>query len=139
MKKDPILEELVIKEATNLKKHATKQELAKLDYYRLSGDSITNCIYGQMTGNCGSSRSYRLIKKCCIKVYNVNKGYSNILIDNTLNGKPENLKRPSDRLLYYVSPIEKFLYFYKKDSDTNSTKIKKLVAFLKDETKELKF
>ncbi len=136
MKKDKILEELVIEEAINLKKYAKKEELDKLDYDNLDGDCAYKCIYGQMTGDCESNRAYNLIKKCAIKVYNVTSDEDRIET-SVLNGKPKNLKNYSDRLEHYISPIERFLFFYKSSQEVKSTKIQKLVKFLRDETKEL--
>lgn len=138
MKRDLILEELVIEEATNLKKYATKEELNKLNYETLNGGSVVNCIYGQMTDNCLSQRSQNLIIKCCKKVYKI-VNENNRIKTSILNGKPKKLKVSFDRLDYYTSPIEKFLDLYKPDIFTKSTKVKKLIDFLQDKTQELKF
>lgn len=138
MKRDLVLEQLVIEEATNLKKYATKKELFALSYKELVGSDVKYCIYGQMTGHCRTKRSYNLIRKCCKKIYEV-KDHWNVIASSILSGKPKVLIDIYDRLEYYISPIEKFLYIYKPDTDKKSIKIKKLVDFLKDETKELKF
>lgn len=138
MKKDLILEELVIKEATNLKKYATKEELAKLKYKDLDGDSVISCIYGQITDSCLSKRSQDLIIKCCEKVYKTDAS-DNRIVNAILNGKPKKIKFSHHRLDYYASPIERFLAIYKPDEWTKSIKIKKLVDFLQDKTQELKF
>lgn len=63
------MQALVKKEAANLKKNATKEELAKLDFDRLDGDSPYSCMYGQMTGHCYSNRASELIFNCCERVY----------------------------------------------------------------------
>lgn len=138
MKRDLVLEQLVIEEATNLKRYATKEELSKLTYKNLDGGDQTLCVYGQMTGHCRTKRSYKLIRKCCKKIYEV-QNHLNVITGSILSGKPKVLIDIYDRLDYYISPIEKFLYIYKPNLVKKSIKIKKLIDFLKDETKELKF
>lgn len=141
MKRDLELEALVIEEAKNIKNYAKKEEIDNLKYDYLAGYSKHDCIYGQMTGDCESERSYRLIHSCCNRVYstqNTPTG-SNTIISSKLNGKPKQLGDYCNRARYYVSPIEKFLYLYKRDRNFHSTKIKKLVKFLKGEIQELKF
>lgn len=137
MKRDLVLEQLVIEEATNLKKYATKKELSKLNYNTLGGDRIDKCVYGQMTDNCFSRRSYNLIRNCTSRVFNVKD--TDDIFNGKLNGKPSKLDEPERRYKYYISPIEQFLYNYKPDSFKKSIKIKKLVDFLQDKTQELKF
>lgn len=132
MKRDLRLEELVIEEAIKLKKYATKKELAKLDYNTLNGGNTTKCVYGQMTDHCESLRAGVLIEKCCNIVFNVTRRG----ITNTKKLKDIDVPYVN-RLSTYFSPIEKLLMKYKKNSNINSNKIKKLVAFLKDETKTL--
>ena len=135
--KDLILEQLVIEEAINLKLHAKKSELQKLNIYYLNGDNSKTCIYGQMTNHCESERALTLIKKCAIRVYNIG---INDTFNGELNGSPLEINvKANNRLLHYISPIEKFLYKYKPSEYSNSIKINKLVAFLKNETQILKF
>lgn len=135
------LEELVIDEATKLKEFASKDELDNLNYDTLSGESKYNCIYGQMTGNCLSNRAYNLIKNCCERVYKPGNRstYLSGVLAGKLNGAPVELDYPSNRLSYYVSPIENFLFKNKKDEDADSYKVKQLVAYLKGETYVLDF
>jgi hypothetical protein len=54
----------VIKELDNIKKYATKEELDKLDIYKLNSASKYDCIYGLLTGSCFSSRATELTKLC---------------------------------------------------------------------------
>lgn len=117
------LYELVIEEATNLKKFATKEELNKLDFNTLAPSSINKCIYGQMFDGCNSLRAIELIKKCCNKVYNSN--------DELI--KPKDIYRAPFKFNCW-SPIEKFLY-YKENWNYN---VSNLVQFLKSETETLK-
>lgn len=139
MKRDQVLLNLVVEEAVNLKKYATKKELSKLDYTHLAGNHPDNCIYGQLTGSCNSARAYRLIRKCCDKVYKEEESADIILLGKNLNGKPKKLECPSSRLDYYSSPIENFLIRYKKEYIDSSIFAKKLIKFLKGEIDELKF
>jgi len=106
MKRDLKLEELVIKEATNLKQYATVEELLKLDYDNLDGNSGNNCIYGQMTGDCETERSFELISECCELVYDVSTddNWSDLDSDFIINKKKVDTT-PSRRLVYYISPI----------------------------------
>ena len=62
------LKEAVVKEALLLRKHATKEERAKLDFNELRGDNAYHCVYGQMTGSCYSDRS-RELHVLCAKPY----------------------------------------------------------------------
>lgn len=116
MKRDLKLEKLVIEEATNLKKYATKEELDKLDYATLKEDDIFHCVYGQMTSLCFGYRATQLIDKC------IDFKYQHLYKNN----KPIISKRYDNNC--YYSPIERFLIAYK-----GSKKIKKLIDFLKDE------
>lgn len=63
------LKEQVIIEANNLKKHATKEELNKLDFNDLSPIHTQHCIYGQMTGYCHNDRARQLILSCTDRYY----------------------------------------------------------------------
>lgn len=57
-----------IKEAVALKNKATKEELCSIFPDRINGASTSNCIYGQMTGNCDSCRALTLLSECAIPV-----------------------------------------------------------------------
>lgn len=141
MKRNDILLDLVVKEATKLKKFATKKEISKLDITKLDGTHVNYCVYGQLTGDCFSNRAYNLIKKCATKVYEVSPYYG---IDRcSLNGKPYEIEKPKLRINHFISPIEQFLFKYKVEpisiKGTRSKYAKKLIAFLKGETDELVF
>lgn len=55
----------VKKEAEALKKHATDEELSRLNFNYLKPEGSSSCIYGQLTFNCRSPRASELIFKCC--------------------------------------------------------------------------
>lgn len=59
---------LVIDEAVKLKAAATKDELSKLDFENLDGNSSYRCIYGQITGHCYSKRASQLLTQCAMGV-----------------------------------------------------------------------
>lgn len=116
---------LVIEEAKNLRKKATKEELDNLDLLNFIADSEFGCVYGQMTGSCFSQRATTLIKSCCSKVhksgvYNLSKA--------AVNGSPETLSRNE-----FWSPIECFIWG--KDSEDES--VQNLFAYLRGEIKTL--
>lgn len=104
------LAKLVIDEATAIKKHAKKSELESLngsvDY--LDPDSKFSCIYGQMTGNCFSTRANSLIIKCAKRVYSSGNEAMNIIGSSVLNGKPYEVTRA--RSCEYFSPIEVYIF-----------------------------
>ncbi len=119
---------LVIAEATKLKKNATKNELHSLDISILDTTSVNQCIYGQMTGNCFTSRATELIELSCEKVFK--RIFHMEKITGELNGSPKGEHR-----CFYWSPIE--LFIDSKRNRTNGNN-KRLVDFLKDETQTLK-
>jgi hypothetical protein len=52
-------------EVRNIKKFATKEEIANLNSTKVFPLSNINCIYGQMTGYCFNERAVELIRQCC--------------------------------------------------------------------------
>ncbi len=124
-----ILNKLVIAEAKQLKLNATKSELESLNFNTLNPSRTTSCIYGQMTGNCFSSRATELIELSCEKVYKCNYLNHPTELGGDLNGSPKEADRGS-----YWSPIELFISKrVNKDNDNNE----RLIAFLKGETVRL--
>lgn len=130
MKKNKKLFELVIKEAINLKKYATKKQLSKLNIKTLDPDQTDLCIYGQMTGDCNSAEAQKLIIQCCDRVYSTRNAVSDILKKAKLSGKPEEIF--GRRIYKYISPIEAFIYRYPEYNG-------ELIQFLKGKREELKF
>ena len=127
--KKSILSKLAKKEARELKKKATREELDQLDFRSLGPASASRCIYGQMTGDCFSDRASRLIHQCAERVYDVReKGMAHA----ALNGKPK-----EDRQMFrYYSPIEIFIHNMQNRENGNN---EILVDYLKGKTKTLKF
>jgi len=118
---------LVTAEAKKIKKLAP-YELNKLDFNRLNPQSEVECIYGQMTGNCFSARANDLINNACVKFIKDNGriSSSNVIVPNNEENK--------DRDLHW-SPIEVFIAQTRNQTNGNN---KKLIAYLKGETKTLK-
>lgn len=129
------MQALVKKEAANLKKNASKEEIGKLRFDLLVPANTNKCIYGQMTGFCYSIRANDLIKNCAERVYKNNgRDYVREL---PLNGKPTFLRSDSIwRAAQYYSPIEVFILQPGNQENGNN---ERLIKYLKGETKTLKF
>jgi hypothetical protein len=133
------LKEDVRKEAEALKVHATKEELAKLDFDKLDPQSPSECYYGQMTGSCASSRAHTLIAKCC-SVMVVNAGYEpeGVGVASIMTKKPvsksymRQIRDDGDNITYlkYISAMEAYIML-------PEAKNANLIAFLRGETETL--
>lgn len=128
MNRHTLMRQLVTEEATNLKKHATQEELNKLDFNRLNPGRIDLCVYGQMTGYCHTKRAEELMRTCCKRVYNTDAGS---VRNCSVNGSPENKNRHS-----FWSPIEVFIDQYRNQNNGNN---EQLIKFLKGEIDVLNF
>lgn len=133
---DKTLLQLVITEANNLKKFATKEELRNLDFKTLDGDNRNRCIYGQATGSCFSTRADVLIKQCATRVYETTVTKGNAMESARLNGAPvgNRGRLTKDNPLKYYSPIEMFVE--KRENYVNGNNVN-LIAYLKGEANEL--
>lgn len=119
----------VAKEARALKRHATKEELSWLNVKTFDPKDEELCIYGQITGMCRSKRAVELMTVCAKRffkniVYNAIDIGDNIL--DEVNGKKSHEPESMD----FVSAIETYIA-------TPDAKNKNLIAFLKDERKDL--
>lgn len=123
---------LATEEATNLKTHATTQEISKLNSLKINPSVSNCCIYGQMTGHCSSARANKLISLCCTKVYKVVEGGS-VAEDSIIKNCVPKKTGHDPRHCYYQSPIEVLIY----DENGGSVAQQKIIAFLKDETQTL--
>lgn len=72
-----------------LRQHATKNELENLLDY-IDGQSVSSCIYGQLTGSCESLRAKELMNKSCIRVVHDNKDGFKLSLISGLWQKREN-------------------------------------------------
>ena len=103
-----ILLEAVKVEATNLKNNATQEEIDSLGRMLIFGFSPTNCIYGQMTGNCYSKRAYELINSSANLLYITPR--SSVSIRNLCNKKDiTKIDFTKDNHGQFHSPIEMYL------------------------------
>lgn len=125
---------LVIAEADNLKKYATKEEIDRLDFSRLSTIDRNRCIYGQMTGDCYNDRANELIIQCATRVYETPNGSVN-LSTATLNGNPYKISKL--RYFSYHSPIEMFITYCRMDTDKDNLN-NDLIDYIKGNISELK-
>lgn len=128
----------VKKEAANLKKHATKEELSLLDLTTFNAVNPSHCIYGQMTRHCYSERANELIVLCCEKIYqmpqdeNDNTGIDSYkLISGESAGE---LKRIDESRSSYHSPIELFIMHDENIENGNNNR---LIDYLKGHTEKL--
>lgn len=129
---------LVIEEAKALKKHATKEERAKLDYENLDAEHYSKCIYGQMTGDCYSVRAHQLIGVACKRVYvkDINKPSFKVGENTKVNGKPKFTGDYLGRAGHvWLSPIEVFIS--KAEANGEHALLERLVKFIKGEIKSL--
>lgn len=131
MRKITKFPKLVVDEAKNLKKYATPQEIAQLNIEELNPTSGSYCVYGQIAGNCYTTRAVELIKKCAKRVYHAEYD-TNPGKCRRLNGDPKKIQinnRYGENVFW--SPIEVFIDRAPKEMGA------KLVAFLKGERKRL--
>ena len=134
---------LVVSEAKNLRKYATKEELTKLNINEFNPKSQYGCIYGLMCNTCYSKRAEELIVKSAKRVYKFDdfSGLPNKqFLSKTLNGKPKfdgrySIDKESCELHEtFFSPIEIFVY---KEKNQKSGANERLIKYLKGEIKTL--
>jgi len=128
----------VAAEAKALRKHATKEELGRLDFENLDPTQITTCIYGQLTQHCFSRRASILIGLCCkryVKTARINniqeEGFE--MIKDIVNGETvDNLYEDRQALFNecHYSSIEAYILL----PDANNAA---LIAYLRGETDDL--
>lgn len=113
------LKEDVRKEAEALKVHATKEELGRLDFFKLDPNSVQLCVYGQVCGACDNNRARLLMDKCAPTFF---KGIPYMV--SSLDAYES-----SEGGLNW-SPIETYIY-------QPEAKNENLIAFLKGESETL--
>lgn len=64
-------------EVRMLFKHATPEEIAKLNFNTFNNHNAERCIYGQMTGDCRTVRAKELMDLSCVRVMDVEDGSKN--------------------------------------------------------------
>lgn len=128
----------VLHEINMLKKHATKQELAKLNLGTFNYDHVNECIYGQMTGACYSKRAKKLMNLSCIRVMDLSGPFNSIrqvkISSKQFNVNGEYAKQTweSDgRNFNYMSALEGYIF-------TKDANISGIIDYMKGETDTLK-
>jgi|SRR6185295_18110077 len=132
-------------EAVALRQHATKEELGRLSFDLLDSANFEHCVYGQMTGNCCSTRALELIWLCCTRFIKMpaNKDLpigSFTALRSCINGvRPENISTleqfntTRDKLwgeIQHFSSIEGYIYL-------PDSKNENLISYLRGETDDL--
>ena len=56
-------------EAAALKQNATSEEIGNISLQSFNASEFSECIYGQMTGDCRSDRASQLILACCPRFF----------------------------------------------------------------------
>ena len=138
----------VLHEVNMLKKHATKEEISKLNFTKFDPSNLRNCIYGQMSGSCENERAKELMDLSCERVVHAEKGGKKLGlvgdgwfstrtnetfsdINEFINGAYESQMWNSDRRNYeYYSCLETYILL-------KGAKIKEIFLFLKGESKNL--
>jgi hypothetical protein len=130
----------VMHEIEMLKKHATPEEIAKLDFSTFDANEIDGCIYGQLTGACNDDRSIELIKACCLKSINffpsnLRTKIRDLSIEDILpnvSAPKQAIKKDSwnERSLDYISALEGYIY-------SKGANCEGIIAYLKGETNTL--
>jgi hypothetical protein len=132
------LKEDVRKEAEALRKHATPQELSRLNLSKLEPEDLDSCIYGQMTGSCYSRRACDLISICAIRyiadgdlAYVRRDGFDRVAKYVTNEPIPDTyIDRTSGSEETHYSAIEAYILL----PEANNAN---LIAFLRGETETL--
>lgn len=137
--KEQFLSDVTV-EAKALRATATKEERMNLSANRVFYDSTQDCIYGQISGSCFSSRASELIQACCPR-YFVNKinadpltqvrvGGFNIIAESVNGDRVVGFENRRSHYYMHYSAIEIYI-------STKNANITSLVAFLREETEEL--
>lgn len=119
MDKNKELKRAVLKEVEALKKHATPEQISRLNLFEIDPMSTTNCIYGQMTGDCFSEEAGKLVRLCAMP-------YSDSISE---------FKSPWDQFIDFEVRSFTALEFYITFAEQSC--LKKIVLFLQDELKKL--
>lgn len=125
----------VATEAKNIRKHATKEEIGKLNIGNLQSSHPSMCVYGLLTGDCRSDRAQKLIVTCCKKFVESDDGVLNAdtfeEMQDRINGRVKDLGRDGFRFeTKYFSSVEAYIML-------RSARRSGLISYLKGETDKL--
>ena len=116
---------IVSEEINNIKNKATKEEKNRLNFEGFRHQYPENCIYGQMTGRCDSSRAEELTSKTLESIYvSCTPQY--------LEGHIpfEYLDRSSGDIF---TPLEQYLYMSATKSGRKSKMHREIIEYIKGE------
>lgn len=145
IKKSEFLED-VRHEIEMLREHASLKEIAKLNLSKFNAMNREECIYGQMTGSCESSRAKTLMSKACIRTFNIGStsgteelnGETFSSISKFINGEyskkdiwnQKSVLGGYNRDFYYLSALEGYITL-------KNAKIKNILDYLQGKRKDL--
>ncbi len=128
----------VMHEIEMLKKHATPEEIGRLDFNNFRPSGITSCIYGQMTYKCTSDRAKELMGASCIRQMKLSSGCTDLnqkgfeTISGMINGPYDSRtwNRYGSRDWSYLSALEGYI-------NLKGAKNKEIISYLKGEIPKL--
>lgn len=110
-------------EIKRIKKVATEDEISRLNFETFYPNKVSSCIYGQMTGDCGSPRAKEIMPKQFDEIFKPELVYTT---------KNERLLSNQDfRSGSAFTALEKYLYIADKKTQ------KHIISFLKGKTPKL--
>ena len=118
MKKSEFLA-MVQHELDTIKAKATAEEIGNLNLKEFNHSSTTECIYGLMTGRCGSPRAIDLYTKSFLRIGGNDWKYKPFSTQDMTEGDE-------------YTPLEKYLYMVKAPQH------KKIIQYLKNEIQTIK-
>lgn len=130
---------MVKEEIINIKKHASDEELNRLDFNKFNPWYASQDIYGQMTGYCFNARTLGLIKKCTPIVVDDLGAY-----DGLDKRKPLETFRDISGRISYEKPTDKNVRCWARDFSIlelyitlKGAKNRGIIKYLRGESKEL--
>lgn len=128
----------VMHEIEMLKEHATSVEKTKLNFNSFRPAYPCDCIYGQLTGYCGSQRAKELMDNCCIRQMHLENAVADVenssfidiknMINGAYNGQTWDHERR--RRYNYISVLEAFI-------NLKDAKNAEIISYIKGETATL--
>lgn len=125
----------VMHEIEMLKKHATPEEIGRLDFDEFVPQEYNACIYGQLTTDCRNGRAQELMDASCIRqMHTTDEGVSDLEdrgfteIKKFINGPYDHRtwQQYGGRNWEYLSALEGYI-------NLKGAKNKEIIAYLKGE------
>lgn len=126
----------VMHEIEMLKKYATEEEKAKLDFSTLNPIHEQRCIYGQLTNDCTSNRAAQLMNLSCIR--QMDGGDAETFQGKTFTNIAKNVNGEYDKRTWqswgrkysYMSVLEAYI-------NLKSAKNADIISYIKGDLKTL--